>query len=214
MNYKKNQNGFTLVEVVLTGFLLTLVLGAIYSFVNTSQRFYSKTSEQADIQAQLRVIMLGLKNELATAQRGSLKLSTVKPPTVPSGENWFYIKDNITGENFPGIVRHTSPDVVRPAFAAIRLPDLSIDIKPMYGDIDVGGGAIETRYRPQVSITLTSGNYTLTEEFALLNESVSVITNSWRDDIWTLGFTTDKPPPSVMQGVTAPIIAIGFIPQS
>ena len=73
---KTDQKGFTLVELVVASGILILVLTMIYSFAMASTSFYDRTSKRADKQAQLRVVMLGIKEELKTAAVDSVKLLT------------------------------------------------------------------------------------------------------------------------------------------
>jgi len=163
MNRHTRAKGFTLVEVILAFALMTLALIMIFSFMLAGQRFFKHNAARADIQGQMRVVMLGLKEELKTAASGSVMLvetpsniadaiAYIHGAAASSDERLIY--DNGSGR----LMRlHAGAGEARPAYIDLKLPDFDVSFTVADGNPSL------------IIVTLTSGDVTLTGELALRN---------------------------------------------
>lgn|GEM_PF-2854053 len=169
----RNESGFTLVELILASALLLMVLTMTYNFFEASHNFTRKNLRRSDLQGQLRVIMLGIKNELATAQGGWEDSSTGSIEGAPvsfgndslgtpaTGEVWYYVKN---GE----LMKKDSSGVETIAFLTL-VPELEVQFKPVIAG-ETEAGVTSYDFQPLVEVTLISGEVSVTSEMALLNQ--------------------------------------------
>lgn len=164
MKRLRNQKGFTLVELIIASGLLLLVLNMVYSFLFAGQNFYSRTSDRSDKQAQLRTIMLGLKEEFKTAKGGAnvaegvpyfqLLTSGFDTVTLTGDQRMYYFEDGKFWTRNAG-------GAARPAYVDFDLPNLTVEFSTVVGNDRV------------IEVKLASNEFNLTEIIALNNVNIS-----------------------------------------
>jgi len=179
MNKLKKFKGYTLIEVVLAGALLFIALSLMYNIVSTSQLFYDKTRKRADIQSQMRVIMLGLKEEFRTASNNSFRLlkksdlDEVKLKLNSSNDLRMYYYEN--GKLYKQDTQ-TGPPIT--AFIDFNIPDFTLEFEMVVNEISGVLNYVNNNSK-LVKVSLKSGDIELISDFALLNA------NAWWYQDWT-----------------------------
>jgi prepilin-type N-terminal cleavage/methylation domain-containing protein len=85
----RNRRGFTLVEILISLVILSVVMGAIYQLLNTTQRLSRAQAEQVSLQSNVRTGSLVVPSELR-------ELNTVVGGTVAQNDILAKQPDNIT----------------------------------------------------------------------------------------------------------------------
>jgi prepilin-type N-terminal cleavage/methylation domain-containing protein len=67
IDIQRKKQGFTLIELLVSIALVAVILSMIYSVFSASNNFFGVNDRRADAQAQLRMVMAGLKKEVSTA---------------------------------------------------------------------------------------------------------------------------------------------------
>ncbi len=85
----RNRRGFTLVEILISLVILSVVMGAIYQLLNTTQRLSRAQTEQVSLQSNVRTGSLVVPSELR-------ELNTVVGGTVGQNDVLIMANDDIT----------------------------------------------------------------------------------------------------------------------
>lgn len=161
---QKNNQGFTIVELIVVSLLIVIVFFFVMNFMLTSGNFFKLNTDKADAQSQARLIFQGLTKELSTAKYVEI-VDTGDTNTlgVPSDKIGFKVEENMLVE-IDGSTGDKSP-----AFNNMALDSLVIDfvrdpsnIKLMQVVMNANDGTIfETQiYIPnvtQIAITASTG---------------------------------------------------------
>ena len=161
---QKNNEGFTIVELIVVSLLIVIVFFFVMNFMLTSGNFFKLNTDKADAQSQARLIFQGLTKELSTAKYVEI-VDTGDTNTlgVPSDKIGFKVEENMLVEIDGGTGDKS------PAFNNMALDSLVIDfirdpsnIKLMQVVMNANDGTIfETQiYIPnvtQIAITASSG---------------------------------------------------------
>jgi len=163
---KTSNKGFTLIELILASALTLLTLSMIYSFMLASYQFFKKNQERADIQGQLRTIMLCLKEEFKTADKGTFFLlkddlaideaiNDLSDTNYTEGRIFYY--DSLAQKLKKIEYTNPSRDKSVIAFIDFKLPNFEIIF------------STNQNYKNIINVLIKSNNIELEGELALLN---------------------------------------------
>ncbi len=118
---QSKKQGFTLIEVLVSFALLAIILSLIYSVLSASNNFFGVNDRRADAQAQLRMIMAGLKKEVSTA--GYVEIADTSRIPLNSVEEVYYA--GVTASNDYTLL-HEVVGNTTVAFSNLALKELQI----------------------------------------------------------------------------------------
>lgn len=91
-NSLKRQNGFTLIEVILTVAITSLVFTVLLSFFSPRLSLYLRASDEAKLHSELNIINRKIHDELINSTE--VQLLDSEPSSFQSGYEYFYLNGN------------------------------------------------------------------------------------------------------------------------
>lgn len=91
-NSSKGQEGFTLIEVILTVAITSLVFTVLLSFFSPRLSLYLRASDEANLHSELNIINRKIHDELINSTE--VQLLGSEPSSYQSGYKYFYINGN------------------------------------------------------------------------------------------------------------------------
>ena len=92
INNLKKQEGFTLIEILLTVTIMSIVLLVFASFFSPRLSLYLVASDEADIHSELNILNRKIHDELINITEGQL-LSSI-PGSFQTGYEYYYLNGN------------------------------------------------------------------------------------------------------------------------
>ncbi len=91
---RRDQRGFTLVEVIIVSAILLLVIAGVYSFFTFGQRVFRSGSGQADLHASVRLAAEKISRELRFAGEVELLEENWDPASASTDEHSYIYYDS------------------------------------------------------------------------------------------------------------------------
>lgn len=97
----RNKKGFTLIELIITMFILTVVMGLVAGLVTNSMKFFSDERTQVNNQASLRLIAVDFEKDVRKYVLGVDQFSVVDgcyqiTPEIESNISYCLVGNNLT----------------------------------------------------------------------------------------------------------------------